>query len=68
MGSGEFSFKIRKVGEKETFDININGAQIELDAAYEGIESLALIEAKKYLSDDFLIRQLYYPFRLFLVR
>ena len=65
MGSGEFSFKIRKVGEKETFDININGAQIEIDAAYEGIESLALIEAKKYLSDDFLIRQLYYPFRLF---
>ena len=43
--------------------LSINNAQIEIDAAYEGINYLSLFEAKKYISDDFLIRQLYYPFR-----
>ena len=39
-------------------------SQIEIDAAYEGVCGLALFEAKCHLSDDFLIRQLYYPYRL----
>ena len=38
--------------------------QIEIDAAYEGIHYLSLFEAKRDLSDDFLVRQLYYPFRV----
>ena len=41
----------------------MNNSQIEIDAAYEGIKFLTLIEAKRDLSDDFLVRQLYYPYR-----
>ena len=61
MGSGTFSFNINTTAN--IFNINVNNSQIEIDAAYEGIESLSIIEAKMDLSDDFLIRQLYYPFR-----
>ena len=43
-------------------------AQIEIDAAFEGADCLALIEAKRDLSEDFLIRQLYYPFRVWSAR
>ncbi len=41
----------------------MNNSQIEIDAAFEGINFLTLIEAKRDLSEDFLIRQLYYPWR-----
>jgi len=44
--------------------VNVNNSQIEIDGGYEGLETLSLIEAKNSLSDDFLIRQLYYPYRL----
>lgn len=61
MSSGIFNFKIKtKYG---IANIDVNNSQIEIDAAYEGISSLSLFEAKMDLSDDFLIRQLYYPFR-----
>ncbi|MDR0428918.1 MAG: hypothetical protein LBH58_00370 [Tannerellaceae bacterium] len=42
----------------------MGNSQIEIDGGYEGDNSLNLIEAKNYISDDFLIRQLYYPYRL----
>lgn len=62
MGSGIFSFTI---GENETKErkINVKNSQIEIDAGFEGINYLSLIEAKKNLSEDFLVRQLYYPFK-----
>ena len=61
MGSGEFNFLI-KTG-KGSQEIQVQNSQIEIDAAYEGSHSLALIEAKRDLAPDFLVRQLYYPFR-----
>lgn len=61
MSSGTFDFEITTNTKK--LPLSVNNAQIEIDAAYEGINYLSLFEAKKYLSDDFLIRQLYYPFR-----
>jgi hypothetical protein len=64
MGSGSFSFNIDDIRSKITHQIDVNNSQIEIDAAYEGINSLTLIEAKRDLSEDFLIRQLYYPFRV----
>ncbi len=65
MGSGIFSFEISSTIEsKENIDIQVNNSQIEIDAAYEGLEYLSLFEAKCDISDDFLIRQLYYPYRL----
>ncbi len=64
MGSGAFSFRIGDVLNGGTRKVDVNNSQIEIDAAYEGIKSLALLEAKRDLSDDFLVRQLYYPFRV----
>ncbi|MCD7847771.1 MAG: transcriptional regulator [Oscillospiraceae bacterium] len=64
MGSGSFSFRIGDLVNGNTHQIDVSNSQIEIDAAYEGVESLALLEAKRDLSDDFLIRQLYYPFRV----
>ena len=64
MGSGNFDFKILNTATNSLSAVQVSNSQIEIDAAFEGIESLALIEAKLDLSDDFLVRQLYYPFRV----
>ena len=61
MSSGSFKFEITTM--MGNLPLSVNNSQIEIDAAYEGINYLSLFEAKKDLSDDFLIRQLYYPFR-----
>lgn len=62
MGSSSFSFQI--ASHCSNLNIEVNNAQIEIDAGYEGFEALHLIEAKNSISSDFIIRQLYYPFRL----
>jgi len=62
MSSSSFDFKINSA--KSQIKINVVNSQIEIDGGYEGDNSLSLIEAKNYISDDFLIRQLYYPYRL----
>ncbi|MCI7012457.1 MAG: transcriptional regulator [Clostridium sp.] len=64
MGSGNFSFSIGNLRNKALSTVTVSNSQIEIDAAYEGIRSLALFEAKRDLSKDFLIRQLYYPYRV----
>lgn len=64
MGSGAFSFNITNTALGKPCSILVNNSQIEIDAAYEGIRSLALFEAKRDLSEDFLVRQLYYPYRV----
>ena len=62
MSSGKLHFNIDStVGKQHVF---VNNSQIEIDAAYEGVHYLSLFEAKRDLADDFLIRQLYYPFRV----
>lgn len=63
MGSESFDFKIKDVLHKSDRIVKVRSSQIEIDAGYEGLQKLALIEAKRDLSDDFLVRQLYYPFR-----
>ena len=62
MSSGGFAFRIDTALGPKT--VSVDHAQIEIDAAYEGLRCLSLFEAKRDLSDDFLIRQLYYPFRV----
>lgn len=62
MSSGGFAFRIDTALGPKT--VSVDHAQIEIDAAYEGLYCLSLFEAKRDLSDDFLIRQLYYPFRV----
>lgn len=71
LGSGDFDFfiNLNKHGKNvccatQTQKICVNKSQIEIDAGYEGLHSLALIEAKLDISEDFLIRQIYYPYRV----
>lgn len=65
MSSENFSFYASLYNDDVAISsfINVENSQIEIDAAFEGIRSLAFMEAKRDLSDNFLIRQLYYPFR-----
>lgn len=63
MGSGEFDFSIHSTPLNCSMPISVTNAQIEIDAAYESENCLALFEAKRDLADDFIVRQLYYPFR-----
>lgn len=67
MGSGDFSFTV-ETRDFKPLNLDVNASQIEIDAAYEGRKFLSLIEAKNVLSEDFIIRQLYYPFRVFAER
>lgn len=65
MGSGNFEFKInRNESENEYINVSVQNSRIEIDGGFEGVNSLALIEAKNVISDDFMVRQLYYPYRL----
>jgi len=64
MGSGAFNFHIANSNTNTPFQVQVNNSQIEIDAAYEGVRGLALFEAKRDLSEDFLVRQLYYPYRV----
>lgn len=62
MSSSSFNFGINSV--KGLFNVNVENSQVEIDGGYEGDNSLNLIEAKNYISSDFLVRQLYYPYKL----
>lgn len=64
MGSNQFDFNIYNKVSRQLQNISVVNSQIEIDGGYEGFDSLTLIEAKNSLSSDFLVRQLYYPFRL----
>lgn len=44
-------------------EIKVNGAQVEIDAAFESQDEIFLFEAKIGIPSSFSIRQLYYPFR-----
>lgn len=63
MSTGSFTFHINNLVKGTTL-ISVNNSQCEIDAGFESESFLVLIEAKNYSVDDFLIRQLYYPYRL----
>lgn len=64
MGSGNFDFNIRDALTDRQLTVDVSNSQIEIDAAYEGVNYLSLLEAKRDISEDFLVRQLYYPYRV----
>jgi len=66
MGSSSFDFNIRNIKTNANFLVNVSNSQVEIDGGFEGRSKLMLIEAKNSLSSDFLVRQLYYPYRLWL--
>ncbi len=63
MSSETFDFYINTYAQT-VLQVNVTNSQIEIDGGFEGLETLSLIEAKNSLPDDFIIRQLYYPYRL----
>lgn len=65
MSTGSFKFQIdSSVGSYTISPIEVENSQCEIDGGFEGKDCLVLFEVKKYSVDDFLIRQLYYPYRL----
>jgi hypothetical protein len=62
------TFRGRRTTPKFSFDvnksqINVDRAQIEIDAGFENSEHIILFEVKIGVPSSFGIRQLYYPFR-----
>lgn len=53
----EFSFFIGN------HKLSVRSVQTEVDAGYEGRDSIVLVEAKNSMTRNTIIRQLYYPFR-----
>ena len=64
MSTGEFNFNINNISSNEIYDFYVNASQCEIDAGFETENFLFIIEAKNKIIGDFLIRQLYYPYRL----
>lgn len=56
-----FTFEIE--GDSGIKKIEIKRPAMEIDGGYEGENKVVLIEAKNYLPKDFIIRQLYFPYR-----
>lgn len=64
MKSDNFSFNIERSQKgKQSLNVDVNNAQIEIDGGFEGETSLILLEAKNKVCADFIVRQLYYPYR-----
>lgn len=64
MGSGCFSFEIAAKDQRKRHDIEVKNSQIEIDAGFENKNVFAILEGKNVIHNNFLIRQLYYPLRL----
>lgn len=63
MSTGIFDFELA-FDENRTKKLRVHNSQCEIDGGYESVDHLMLVEAKNFISEDFLIRQLYYPYRL----
>ena len=64
MSSGTFSYRIKDCLDGSFHTINVQNSQCEIDAGFESDNYFAIIEAKTQNVSDFLVRQLYYPYRL----
>jgi hypothetical protein len=65
MSSGYFDYYIsNNSGTKPSQKIIVQNAQVEIDAGYEFESGFCIIEAKNIAVEEILIRQLYYPYRL----
>jgi len=65
MGSGRFSFFIENsLNSISTTAVDVINSQVEIDAGFESPDAFIVCEAKNQAPDEILIRQLYYPYRL----
>ena len=64
MSTGTFKYYIQNTKNGTRQIIDVNKSQCEIDGGFEGDSQLAIVEAKAETVNDFIIRQLYYPYRL----
>lgn len=65
MSTNTFNFNINSsIDEVTSYPITVENSQCEIDAGFETKNYFLLFESKNYSIDDFLIRQIYYPYRL----
>ncbi|MDR3171010.1 MAG: hypothetical protein LBU17_05190 [Treponema sp.] len=65
MASGNFTCAVKDtINPRLHHTIQVQNAQIEIDGGYESPEAFCICEAKNIGVEDMLIRQLYYPYRL----
>jgi hypothetical protein len=64
MSSGIIDYSV-KMEKNNFYDFNVSNSQIEIDGSYEGLNKIAVVEAKNKIPLDFHIRQLYYPYRFY---
>lgn len=67
MGTGKFDFQVNTLNHSSCH-ISVNNAQCEIDGGFENDESVIILEAKNVAYEDFHVRQLYYPYRLWTER
>jgi hypothetical protein len=63
MRTSKFSFNVDSYSHKAQH-VEVNGAQIEIDAGFEGPESFSIFEVKNSISSNFNLRQVYYPYAM----
>jgi hypothetical protein len=63
-GVGTFDFKV-KDNNGNIYPVKVDGGIMEVDSSFESDKNFIIIEAKNTNIKNFLIRQLYYPFRYF---
>jgi len=65
MSSDKFSFSIdNKLNPLSPIHIDVINSQVEIDAGFESSDAFIVCEAKNQAPNEILIRQLYYPYRL----
>ena len=64
MSTGTFDYKIRNLKTGLFHDIKVTNSQCEIDGGFESESQFVIVEAKSETIDDFIVRQLYYPYRL----
>ncbi len=65
MSSGSFTYNINNLKNPSINNsIHVLNSQIEIDAGYESSDMFCICEAKNIAVNELLIRQLYYPYRL----
>lgn len=68
LSAGNFDYRIRNNQTGGLHEIKVEGAQVEIDAGFEGEDTFAIVEAKNEAVTDFHVRQLYYPYRAWMAR
>jgi hypothetical protein len=66
MSTEKFSYSINSSKQKTSYQINVDNSQCEIDGGFEGDDVFAIIEVKNSSVDNFLIRQLFYPYKLWI--